>query len=332
MVSIIIPVYNREKYIEECIRSVWASTYKNYEIILIDDGSTDNTLAICRALAEQDPAIRILKGSHSGVSAARNLGLDVAKGDYVFFLDSDDMIHPQLLEVLAKGLMETNAAMGGTLCVPVLERHWNDVYQHIEKDVGPGEITFQTFDQTLEAVFGKKTPLGMIGGVMIRRDAIGNTRFRTDLYIGEDFFFIYENMIKGGSTIFLKQRWYYARHHEDNVSWDFGYTGFMNRVQRCMLIRDSEKSLGRTKYAVAQSANILSIYPYVLTHKKFRREDKGKIKRTMRSYGRLIFPDLSAGNKVLCIMYAWIPGGFTLAQKIWPSVLKIVHKFRPPKK
>lgn len=332
MVSIIIPVYNREKYIEECIRSVWASTYKNYEIILIDDGSTDNTLAICRTLAEQDPAIRILEGAHSGVSAARNLGLDAAKGDYVFFLDSDDMIHPQLLEVLAKGLMETNAAMGGTLCVPVLERHWNDVYQHIEKDVGPGEITFQTFDQTLEAVFGKKTPLGMIGGVMIRRDAIGNTRFRTDLYIGEDFFFIYENMIKGGSTIFLKQRWYYARHHEDNVSWDFGYTGFMNRLLRRELVWKSEEACGRKKYAVAQKNQAFGLYPHFLKRKTLPRDVKRKITKVMRSYGKILFRDLYPGNKILYILYIWIPGGFTLAQKIWPSVLKIVHKFRPPKK
>ena len=250
MVSIIIPVYNREKYIEECIRSIRAQTYKNYEIILIDDGSTDNTLAICRTLAQEEPVIRILESSHVGVSAARNIGLDAAVGDYVFFLDSDDIIHPCLLETLVNGLTETGAVIGGTMCVSIWEENWDKAYEYIEKSPGPGEITYQTFEETLEAVLSVgKTPLGMIGGVMIRRDIIDQTRFRPDLYIGEDFFFVYENMIKGGSTVFLKQKWYFARNHANNTSWDFGYSGFMNCLLRRELVWKSEEAMGRKKYA-----------------------------------------------------------------------------------
>lgn len=326
MVSIIIPVYNREQYIEECIRSIQAQTYKNYEIILIDDGSTDNTLAICRTLAQKEPAIRIFESGHVGVSAARNIGLDAVQGDYVFFLDSDDIIHPQLLDSLVNGLKTTDAAIAGTQCISIWEQHWHHVYPHIEENSGPGETTYQTFEETLEAVFCKKTPLGMIGGVMIRRDIIGNTRFRTDLYIGEDFFFIYENMIKGCSTVFLKQQWYFARNHANNTSWDFGYTGFMNRLLRRELVWKSEETQGRKKYAVMQKNAAFGLYEYIVKRKNLPQDEKRKIKKVLRSYYKTLFRDLYFGNKVRYIFYIWIPGGFLLLRTIESIVRKILHK------
>lgn len=332
MISIIIPIYNREKYIEECIRSIQAQTYKNYEIILIDDGSTDDTLAICRALAQKEPAIRILEGSHVGVSAARNIGLDAAKGDFVFFIDSDDIIHPQLLEALVNGLKTTDAAISGTAVASVWEQHWHKVYEHIEKNPGPGETTYQTFEETLEAVFcGGKNPLGMIGGVMMRRDIIGDTRFRPDLYIGEDFFFIYENMIKGGSTVFLKQTWYFARNHANNTSWDFGYTGFMNRLLRRELVWKSEESFGRTKYAAAQKNAAFGLYAYFVQRKNLPRSEKRKIRKVMKSYGKILLPDLYPGNKIRYVFYIWIPGGFPFLRSMESLALKLVHKLRSAK-
>lgn len=327
MVSILIPVYNREQYIEECIRSIQAQTYKNYEIILIDDGSTDNTLAICRTLALTEPAIRILESGHVGVSAARNIGLDAAKGDFVFFLDSDDVIHPKLLEVLVQGLKETDAVIAGTQCISIGEQHWHKVYPHIEKNPGPGETTYQTFEETLETVFcGGKSPLGMIGGVMMRRDIIGNTRFRTDLYIGEDFFFIYENMIKGRSTVFLKQKWYFARNHANNSSWDFGYTGFMNRLLRRELVWKSEEALGRPKYAAKQKNAAFGLYSYIVGRKGLPRDEKRKIRKVILAYEKTLFPALCFSNKIRYIFYIWIPGGFPLLRSIESLVRKILHK------
>ena len=326
MVSIIIPIYNREQYIEECIRSIQAQTYKNYEIILIDDGSTDNSLSLCRSLAQTEPAIRILESGHAGVSAARNIGLDAAQGRFVFFLDSDDIIHPKLLEVLVKGLEETDAVIAGTQCISIWEQYWHNVYPHIEKNPGPGETTYQTFEETLEAVFGGKSPLGMIGGVMMRRDIIGDTRFRTDLYIGEDFFFIYENMIKGGSTVFLKQKWYFARNHANNTSWDFGYTGFMNRLLRRELVWKNEEALGRKKYAAVQKNHALGLYPYIVGRKDLPRDEKRKIRKVMRAYGKILFPDLYFSNKIRYIFYIWIPGGFPLLRSIEWFAHKILRK------
>ena len=98
LVSIIIPCYNSEHSIRQCIESVQNQSYTAIQIIVIDDGSSDNTLHICRKMAKNDNRIEVYHQSNSGVSIARNRGLDVAKGEYVVFVDSDDYIHHEALE------------------------------------------------------------------------------------------------------------------------------------------------------------------------------------------------------------------------------------------
>ena len=100
LISVIIPVYNAEKYLETCVSCVLAQTYGALEILLIDDGSTDGSGALCDAFAARDARVRVIHRNNGGASAARNAGLRTATGDYVFFLDSDDSIVPEALEKL----------------------------------------------------------------------------------------------------------------------------------------------------------------------------------------------------------------------------------------
>lgn len=100
LISVIIPVYNSEKYIKRCIDSVLGQTYQNYEIILVDDGSTDRSGEICDEYAEQRNFIRVIHQNNKGQAAARNVAIELAKGEWISFVDSDDMIHPQMLEIL----------------------------------------------------------------------------------------------------------------------------------------------------------------------------------------------------------------------------------------
>lgn len=95
-ISIIVPVYQAEKYLDSCICSILSQTYKNLEVILIDDGSTDRSGRICDKYAEQDPRIRVIHKQNQGVSIARNCGLDVATGDFCTFVDSDDTIEKEM--------------------------------------------------------------------------------------------------------------------------------------------------------------------------------------------------------------------------------------------
>lgn len=100
MVTVIIPVYNGENYIENCLRSVMDQTFHDLQIIVVDDGSKDGTFEICKNLAESDKRIQILKIENSGVSHARNIGIDHAKGEYIQFVDGDDTILKDATEIL----------------------------------------------------------------------------------------------------------------------------------------------------------------------------------------------------------------------------------------
>ena len=98
MISVIVPIYNSEKYLRECLSSVASQTYRNLEIILIDDGSTDRSLEICKEFARQDARFLVISQKNGGEAVARNTGLSAATGEFVLFVDSDDLIFPDICE------------------------------------------------------------------------------------------------------------------------------------------------------------------------------------------------------------------------------------------
>ncbi len=110
-ISVIIPVYNVEKYLSKCIQSVIEQTYKLLEIILIDDGSADYSLEICREYEKKDSRISVISKEHSGTSDARNMGIERATGDYFLFVDSDDFLHPEMIRILLHELRKNNAQL-----------------------------------------------------------------------------------------------------------------------------------------------------------------------------------------------------------------------------
>ena len=102
IISVIVPVYNTEKYLHRCIDSILAQTFTDFELLLIDDGSKDNSGKICDEYAAKDSRVRVFHKENGGVSSARNLGLDNAQGEWIAFVDSDDYISPQMYELLYK--------------------------------------------------------------------------------------------------------------------------------------------------------------------------------------------------------------------------------------
>lgn len=111
LVSIIIPVYNVEKYVEECLDSVINQTYKNIEIVVVNDGSTDNSLQLCKKYT--DPRIIIIDKSNGGLSDARNEGVKASTGEYIIFIDSDDVVHSDLVEELICNLLKYECDISG---------------------------------------------------------------------------------------------------------------------------------------------------------------------------------------------------------------------------
>ena len=105
LISVIVPVYNVESYLNRCIESLVRQTYKYLEIILVDDGSLDGCPHICDKWSERDNRIHVIHKTNGGLSSARNAGLKVAKGEYIAFLDSDDWIHTKFIEHLYLSLI-----------------------------------------------------------------------------------------------------------------------------------------------------------------------------------------------------------------------------------
>lgn len=109
LISIIVPVYNVEQYLRRCIESICSQTYRNIEIFLIDDGSTDSSGKICDEYAIKDGRIKVIHQENSGVSASRNKALDIAEGSFIMFIDSDDWIHYQMIEILYNNILKSGS-------------------------------------------------------------------------------------------------------------------------------------------------------------------------------------------------------------------------------
>lgn len=133
-VSIIVPVYNVEQYLKECIESILAQTWKNFEVILVDDGSTDSSGKICDEYSQKKEFISVIHKKNGGLSSARNAGIDVAQGDYLAFIDSDDVVHPRYLSELVAIVKKEKADLAAcNFCVGSLCR-WKN-FSEVKYDI-----------------------------------------------------------------------------------------------------------------------------------------------------------------------------------------------------
>lgn len=182
LISVIIPVYNAQKHLAYCLDSLLLQTYQNWEAVCIDDGSTDASAEILQHFAAADKRIRVISQHNSGVSAARNKGLEAAQGELIAFIDADDMMHPQNLEILSQTLYESGAQL---VCAPSLT---------IKADEQPEMPAYTGYTATqpsspLIYFLTKKNCFDFnVWGKLYRRDFIGHLRFCSGLYY-EDMLF-----------------------------------------------------------------------------------------------------------------------------------------------
>lgn len=111
LISVIVPVYNVEQYLPKCVDSILNQTYRNLEVILVDDGTKDSSDRICDAYALQDPRVRVIHKRNGGLSSARNAGIDIASGEYIGFIDSDDWIAPEMYEIMLEAAVKNNTKL-----------------------------------------------------------------------------------------------------------------------------------------------------------------------------------------------------------------------------
>ena len=243
-ISVIVPVYNTEKYVEECIESVLAQTYTDFELILIDDGSEDNSREICREMGRKDDRIRLIQMEHRGVSAARNAGMDAAVGKYLFFLDSDDMIHPQLLEAL----YEVQEKMGTAIAMENLYYAEEKKLNFVEWEIGSNtrESIYLCNEKAIEHLSrNSKIELFSIGGKMVLSNRLETIKFDETLSNGEDTLFLYQLLISGADASILLRKWYYYRRYGQCASRVFSAKTCKSRYVVNKYINEQEVKNGR---------------------------------------------------------------------------------------
>lgn len=205
-VSIIIPIYNTEKYLNECIDSVLKQTYKNLEILLINDGSTDNSLSICEKYSESDKRIKVYNKKNGGLSDARNYGIEKAIGDYIFFLDSDDIIQIDTIEIMCNYLNNNT-----TMVICEFDRFTYKVtncnYNISSHKYSPK----QYFKSILEL---KNNTYAC--GCLIPRKIIKNNRFIKGRYF-EDMSFMYNLYYRCSNIIKLDMKLYKYRNNSNSI-------------------------------------------------------------------------------------------------------------------
>ena len=256
LVSVIVPVYKVEPYLEKCLDSICSQSYKNLEIILIDDGSPDNCGAICDNYAMKDMRIKVVHKENAGLGMARNSGLEVATGKYVVFVDSDDWMEPDMVQTLiaaARGHSAEMVICGYRMVSPEGYTRDCSVCKHIESYEGTEEIT----NQILAPIVGPK----WIDGVenvqemcvwtnlysmeLIREH---NLRFVNEReFLSEDFFFNIAYITKTKKIVRIPEMLYCYRYNENSLSNVFRPNRISllnNLVRSAMKLLQDEKIYG----------------------------------------------------------------------------------------
>jgi glycosyltransferase involved in cell wall biosynthesis len=186
-ISIIVPIYNICKYLPSCIDSILAQTYTDFELLLIDDGSSDGSAEICDSYSRLDCRIKVVHKSNGGVSSARNIGIDIAKGDWIAFIDGDDYVVPNYLESLLSASECNNVDLVCCNILFVNPDKTTSQYPFTKNGIFPAEYILEGFFTTEALKIQFYGPCNKI----IRRTALNQVRFR-NLALGEDLLFMFE--------------------------------------------------------------------------------------------------------------------------------------------
>lgn len=210
LVSVIVPIYKVEKYLDVCINSIVKQTYTNLEIILVDDGSPDRCPQICDSWMEKDSRIKVIHKANGGLSAARNSGLDISEGDYISFVDSDDYIAPIFIEILLLNALRNNAQISCTGYCEVSEN------AKILGDYGRADELVMNKYEAIKYLFSSDSFGNYAWNKLYRRDLFDNIRFPNGMMM-EDLGTTYLLIEKSEFITYNPQKLYYYLQREDSI-------------------------------------------------------------------------------------------------------------------
>ncbi|MCK2016877.1 glycosyltransferase [Peribacillus frigoritolerans] len=256
VISIIVPVYNAEKYISKCVESIIVQTYRQLEIILVNDGSSDSSPQICDLLAKKDNRIKVIHKRNGGVSSARNEGLKIAQGEYIGFVDSDDWIEEDFFNILYNSIVKDNADI--SICGYLNETSKGEI---ISPSTTVKESIIFNNVEAIRAMFEGSIFMGHLWNKLYRADFIKKNSFEKDIHMFEDLLFNVQAMINVTKIVFVPSFGYHYVRHIDSACTviNYQYTSIIN-AYKIMRILINEKLP-----AVLSYCNKSEIRAYILT-------------------------------------------------------------------
>ena len=298
IVSVIIPVYNVEDYLCECVDSVINQTYKNLEIILIDDGSTDSSGKICDDYAEKDERVCVVHKKNSGPSKTRNVGLEHAKGKYVYFLDSDDYIELNALELLV------NTAESDAADLVFFDAHsFSDNGVQIKQGyVVKGTYESKSGYEVLTDLHKNKDYHCVIYLLFIKQKLITNNKiaFLESAYCSEDMLFTYQLFCQAKKAVQCKNTLYHRRYRSGSIV----TSGKSERHFRSCRdvyeeIRDFSERIGKAGDYMATEYTVRCAFNALDTYKKIPPKEQALCKEEYKLLKKDILSHSAYGNPAL---------------------------------
>ena len=198
LISIIVPVYKTEQYLRKCVDSILAQTYTNIEVILIDDGSPDGSPILCDEYAQNDSRVKVIHQKNAGVSAARNAGLDIAAGEYIGFVDSDDWIEPDMYEVLMDIASKSGADIAASAsCGEMISGGGDKSFVHLSKE------------EAIIGLFSWKYDFLSVCGKLYKCKMFYSIRFPNGVSINEDAIVSLQTIIKSNIICYTHYQSYH---------------------------------------------------------------------------------------------------------------------------
>lgn len=229
LISIIVPVYNAEKYLVKCLDSLVSQTYNNIEILLINDGSKDNSGNICDEFAQKDNRVRVVHKENGGVSSARNIGLDIAQGEYIGFVDSDDWVEPDMYECLYSFIVGNGADV--SIC------KFSNKDERIEQQNYTETIEFDAKSAILEM---HKDGLfaGHLCNKLFKIKLFEGLRFDEQITIYEDMLLVWDLFYRSKKIIFGKTEKYHYILNNNSAMYGKICESYFSVRKACLLMRE----------------------------------------------------------------------------------------------
>lgn len=298
-VSVIIPVYNVEKYLCECVDSVLKQTYSSYEIILVDDGSTDSSGSICDSYEIKDSRISVIHKENGGLSSARNAGLEIAVGKYVYFFDSDDYITAQTLEKLVETAEKENSdiVFFDAVSFADAEDNFKVSQNYIRKHnykTGKGTAVFSEMQKNEE--FHSAVPLLFIKKDLLEQNDI---RFIDGIYY-EDMLFTYQVFCCSRVASQVKEAFYHRRYRKNSIMTSKKNPKYFASFKRVYEeVKSFSESLGIADEAFAKAYIVRCAFNCFNIYEKLSKDDKEKNKEKIKAISDDILKNNAFGNKAL---------------------------------